>query len=330
VFDCNTDEGRKETISLAYKVARSKTVIDDIGKAVMEDAKKIVDETNKHRKTAREFLDSLKEEIRKPVTEWEAEQEKIKQEKIKAEESRVAGIREMIDNIDKHGAVEYNETSEALEQRIKLVTAMEIDDKYMEFREEAQVIKEVALTRLNEALAKRKAFEDEQAKQQAENERLEKVRQEQEDAQKKIDEARKAEEARIAKERAEIEAEKKKIQDEKDRLEREKQAEVERKEREAREAQIREEERQKAIKDAEEKVIREQKEKEAKEKAEAEAKAREEALKPDKDKIKKFLDSASDSLDEECPQLNDEILQMTLNNFIDDIQSQITQFLYEL
>jgi hypothetical protein len=71
----------------------------------------------------------------------------------------------MIEVISNHSTVEYNETSEALEQRIKLVTVMEIDEKYMEFREEAQSKKDGVLARLNEALAERKEYEQEQARQ---------------------------------------------------------------------------------------------------------------------------------------------------------------------
>jgi hypothetical protein len=93
------------------------------------------------------------------------EKKRIQKEKEEAELARVNGIRHMIEVISNHSTVEYNETSEALEQRIKLVTVMEIDEKYMEFREEAQSKKDGVLARLNEALAERKEYEQEQARQ---------------------------------------------------------------------------------------------------------------------------------------------------------------------
>jgi hypothetical protein len=106
------------------------------------------------------------------------EKKRIQEEKEAAELLRVTEIRKMIACIGNHGTPEYNETSEALEQRIKLVTAMEIDDKYMEFMEEAKQKKASVLLRLYEALAERKEYEQEQAQQKAEKERLKKLQDE--------------------------------------------------------------------------------------------------------------------------------------------------------
>jgi len=39
VADISTDRGRKEIASVAYKVARSKTLLDDMGKKLGEEAK---------------------------------------------------------------------------------------------------------------------------------------------------------------------------------------------------------------------------------------------------------------------------------------------------
>jgi transcription termination factor Rho len=46
VPDVTTDHGRKDIASLAYKVARSKTVVDDFGKSVISDWKKKTDNIN--------------------------------------------------------------------------------------------------------------------------------------------------------------------------------------------------------------------------------------------------------------------------------------------
>ena len=74
--DLSTDSGRKEIASMAYKVARSKTLIDDVGKKSMEELKQKIDDRNKYRKQARDYLDNLKDEVRKPLTEWETEQDR--------------------------------------------------------------------------------------------------------------------------------------------------------------------------------------------------------------------------------------------------------------
>jgi hypothetical protein len=70
-IDISTKQGRDELASLAYKIARSKTFLDDLGKKLGEDAKKQLDAINAERKKARDFLDNLKDDIRKPLTEWE-------------------------------------------------------------------------------------------------------------------------------------------------------------------------------------------------------------------------------------------------------------------
>lgn len=85
--DISTAKGRQAIASAAYKVAQTKTYIDKVGKEITDELKalpKIVDE---NRRIAREQLDQLKEEIRKPLTEWESEQEKIEAEKKASEEA---------------------------------------------------------------------------------------------------------------------------------------------------------------------------------------------------------------------------------------------------
>jgi hypothetical protein len=91
VPDVLTAGGRKEIASLAYKVARSKTTIDEAGKSLVEDAKNQVKVVDAARKKARDYLDALRDEVRKPLDDWEAEQARIEQEAAaKAEAERVA------------------------------------------------------------------------------------------------------------------------------------------------------------------------------------------------------------------------------------------------
>lgn len=89
VPDVSTDKGRKEIASLAYKVARSKTTIDDAGKTLVAEWKAKSAQVDASRKKARDYLDALKDEVRKPLDEWEAEQERIKQEAIEAERKAI-------------------------------------------------------------------------------------------------------------------------------------------------------------------------------------------------------------------------------------------------
>lgn len=91
VPDVSTKKGRDAIASMAHKVARSKTYIDNAGKDLVAELKALPKQIDESRRIVRERLDALKDEVRRPLTEWEAEQEQIKAEeaaKIKAEEDR--------------------------------------------------------------------------------------------------------------------------------------------------------------------------------------------------------------------------------------------------
>lgn len=87
VADVTTPKGRKDIASMAYKVAQTKTYLDGLGKALVDDMKELPKKVDASRKAARDFLDSLKDEVRKPLDEWEAEQERIEAEKKAAAEA---------------------------------------------------------------------------------------------------------------------------------------------------------------------------------------------------------------------------------------------------
>jgi len=78
--DISTAIGREQVRSLAYKVTRSKTALDSMGKALTDEWRARTDAVNAERRTIRERLDALAEEVRRPLTAWE-----------QAEKDRVAG-----------------------------------------------------------------------------------------------------------------------------------------------------------------------------------------------------------------------------------------------
>ncbi|EFB5468148.1 hypothetical protein FNW90_21230 [Escherichia coli] len=80
VPDVTTKKGRDAIASMAHKVARSKTYIDNAGKAMVAELKALPKQIDESRRVVRERLDALKDEVRRPLTEWEAEQERIKAE----------------------------------------------------------------------------------------------------------------------------------------------------------------------------------------------------------------------------------------------------------
>lgn len=86
VGDLNTVKGRRVYISMAGDVRSSKAAIDEAGKTLVAEMKKRPALVDASRRKIREALDELAVEIRKPVTDYEAEQQRIKE----AEEARIA------------------------------------------------------------------------------------------------------------------------------------------------------------------------------------------------------------------------------------------------
>ena len=86
VADITTATGRKACASKAMEVAKQKIIIDNAGKDLKEQYKIKVDQIDTVRKSARDILDRVKFEVRKPLTDWEMEQDRIEQAKRDAVE----------------------------------------------------------------------------------------------------------------------------------------------------------------------------------------------------------------------------------------------------
>nr|DAE54963.1 MAG TPA: hypothetical protein [Caudoviricetes sp.] len=215
--DLTTKKGRDAIASMAHKVARSKTYIDNAGKDLVAELKALPKQIDESRRIVRERLDALKDEVRRPLTEWEAEQERIKAE----EEMNAwhAEALEMNAEFDRQLAARREADHEM---------ALLMNDKFDRDREEQRRLAEQA-RRDREEQIKREAAE--QAKREAE----ERHRAEMEAA------SRREAEARAATERAEREAREAQertarlAQEAREQAEREKQAAIEAEQRKARE-----------------------------------------------------------------------------------------------
>lgn len=80
VPDVTTDKGRKEIASQAHKVAQSKVAIDKVGAALVKPLKEQAKVIDDQRKRYKDTLDELKEEVRKPLTDYELAEAKKKQD----------------------------------------------------------------------------------------------------------------------------------------------------------------------------------------------------------------------------------------------------------
>lgn len=89
--DISTAGGRAAITSLAHKVARSKTALDEMGKTLVADWKAQSAAVDAERRTIRETLDALKDEVRKPLTDWED----IETARVAAHESALATLQTM-------------------------------------------------------------------------------------------------------------------------------------------------------------------------------------------------------------------------------------------
>lgn len=146
--DATSEAGRKEISSLAYKVARSKTLIDEIGKSLTEDWKAKSKAVDEQRKMARERLDALKEEVRKPLTDYENQ-----------EKARVDNHRNRIAAITAQASFA---TSAEYEARINELNQMVFDD-FQEFQSTAEEVRDRHVVELEQQLDQVKAREAEQA-----------------------------------------------------------------------------------------------------------------------------------------------------------------------
>ena len=116
VPDLTTDKGRKAIASLAYKVAKTKTALDDAGKKLTEDKRKEIAAVDEARRNIRAKLDALRDEARRPLTEWEA-----------AEEARQAKAKAAREDITAAAVVILEDTSASVEERLSRLEAMTLD-----------------------------------------------------------------------------------------------------------------------------------------------------------------------------------------------------------
>lgn len=237
VPDLTTKKGRDAIKSLAFRVVRTKTAIDDAGKKLNEDARAQINAVDASRRKIREELDVLAEEVRRPLTEWE-DAEIARQKAIQATYQRIQSL---------VGGITLETDSEAIQQAIDGIAAVELDEAV--FQDElngAAKVKAHGLETLGNYLARAQ-------KNEADQRELARLRAEQEERERVEREARERAAAELlAKEREEREA-------------------AEQKAREERAAQLAREEEQRKAQAAIQKAEREKAEAIAK--AEAEARA---------------------------------------------------------
>ncbi|MBS3831936.1 cell envelope biogenesis protein TolA [Proteus mirabilis] len=204
--DFSVAKNRKAFASLAYKVAQTKTYIDKEGKAVVDKLKELPKKVDASRKIFRDELDALSTDIRKPLTEWEA-QEKAREE--------AEALKKQIE-VDHEEALQMNELFDlrkAEEERQRIAREEEMK---RQAAEQARLEAERKAQQEIEAAARRER-EAKEAAERAEREKQEAIQRAEQAAKEAKEKAER--DAKEALERAErekqlaIEAERKKAQE---------------------------------------------------------------------------------------------------------------------
>ena len=150
--DVSTKKGRDAIASMAYKVAKGNTALDNLGKALVDEMKREPAMVDAERKRMRDTMDQWKEEVRAPLTAWE-----------EAEEARQARHKAGIEWFQLR-AKEYHDLDlQELRASLADVEGKTVDAAWEEFEAEAHRAKAKAVEALTAAVAAREKHEAEQA-----------------------------------------------------------------------------------------------------------------------------------------------------------------------
>ncbi|KZL10672.1 hypothetical protein [Pseudovibrio sp. Ad26] len=200
-YDLSKDKSRKEIISFSRQCSTLKTAVDAAGKERVAAIKEKANAVDTRRKAMREYLDEQRDARRKPLTDWEEQ-----------EEARIASHRAIIEDMIQSGYVGFNESPESIQQRIDKIAAVDVSEAALqEFAENAASKKAAILQSLNTHLQQARHNEEQALKlQQLEAEKAEQEQLAAEEREKReVEDAkrREEEEQRLTAEREKAEAE---------------------------------------------------------------------------------------------------------------------------
>ncbi|WP_368882280.1 hypothetical protein [Shewanella algae] len=173
VPDLTTQKGRDRIASLSAQVSRSKKVIEKPGRAYLKHLKESVKPVETHMRKFVDDCDKLRDEVRKPLTDWEEEQ-KARAQRLQAMVDefgdQVQSMRQTLLSIDVH------EREAFIDEIIAEVQETPVDESFEDFQEAGQQAKDAALRDLRQSLEvaiiesdkARKSEEEAQAQRQRE------------------------------------------------------------------------------------------------------------------------------------------------------------------
>lgn len=114
--DVTTKKGRDEIKAMAFKVVKTRTFIDAARKRLTEEWRDKVKVADAAGKKIRDELEAIEEEVRRPLTEWEA-----------AEKARAERAEQENEILRKHAVVLADETADDLATRLDALRGFRID-----------------------------------------------------------------------------------------------------------------------------------------------------------------------------------------------------------
>lgn len=154
--DVSTKKGRDGIASVAYKIARTKTAVDAIGKDLVDEYKEIPKRIDATRKLLRDGLDEIKDKWRQPLTDYED----AEKERISVLDERLNHIQMLKNSVELTTAYQPSATIRDLISKLELIA---IDESWQEYKDRAAMAKEAAKVELDKALQTALTFEAQQA-----------------------------------------------------------------------------------------------------------------------------------------------------------------------
>lgn len=152
VPDLTTRKGRERIASLAAKVSKSKTAVEKPGRDYLRRLKEMPKVVEAELREFVTKMDALRDETRRPLTEWEA-----------AEDARIDRHNDAINRMKDLAAELGTLDAEQLQARLSELSAFQLGETWEEFEAEAARTKEASLNAVQAALVARQKYDAEQA-----------------------------------------------------------------------------------------------------------------------------------------------------------------------
>jgi colicin import membrane protein len=162
-IDISTDNGRKECASVAYKIAKLKNGIDELGKGVASEWKAKAAKVDAARRTIWTKLEKLQTDIRQPLTDFET----AEQTRVQDHEQRIALIGTL------HTFEGFQPTAQDLQNRLAAISE-HMQRDWQEFGKRATEVADATRDSLQKQLTARQKYDADQAE-------LERLRKQQEE-----------------------------------------------------------------------------------------------------------------------------------------------------